>query len=219
MSTLTQDGNAAERRARLRGLYVILDPQVAADRDLREIARQAILGGARVLQLRDKLHDKGEQLPLARALQRLCRQAGVPFLVNDHVDLALACAADGVHLGQKDLPIEFARRVLPPQAIVGASTNTVAEALRAQEAGADYVAVGRLFPTTSKEDTRPVTPDTLRQVRQSVQIPVVGIGGINEANIDGVLQAGADMVAVIGAVVGALDVREAAQRLARHFSL
>lgn len=201
----------------LRGLYVILDPEVAGGRDLVAIARQALVGGARVVQLRDKMHDKGEQLPVARRLRALCARQGALFLVNDHVDLALAAEAHGVHVGQKDLPVSFARRLMGSTAIVGASTNNPREARRAVRDGADYVAVGRLFPTTSKLDTRAATLEMLQRVRRAVSVPVAGIGGVNEENIDSVLAAGADMVAVIGAVLAAGDVRLAAQRLARHF--
>jgi len=200
-----------------RGLYLIIDPEVAGGRPEEEIARQAIEGGARLVQLRDKQRGKGMQLTVARRLKEVCAQAGVPLIINDHLDLALAVEADGVHVGQKDLPVSIARRLMP-DAIIGCSTNNVEEALRAQADGASYVSVGRLFPTDSKADTRPTTPDTLRAVKQAVHIPVVAIGGINEQNIDAVLEAGADLVAVIGAVVAAPDVREATRRLVDRIS-
>jgi thiamine-phosphate pyrophosphorylase len=196
---------------------VIIDPAVAQGRDPLSVAEQALEGGARLIQLRDKGREKGLQLPLAEALARLCRERGALFIVNDHADLALAAGADGVHVGQKDLPVPVVRRLLPPGMIVGCSTNNVEEARRAQAQGADYVSVGRLFPTGSKADTRPATTDTLRAVRAAVSIPVCAIGGINESNIDQVLAAGAEMAAVIAAVVAAPDVREAARRLAQRF--
>jgi thiamine-phosphate pyrophosphorylase len=199
------------------GLYVIIDPEVAGDRPEHEIARQAIEGGARLVQLRDKQCEKGLQLPVARRLKEVCARAGVPLIINDHLDLALAVEADGVHVGQKDLPVSVVRRLMPG-AIIGCSTNNVEEALRAQADGASYVSVGRLFPTDSKADTRPATLETLRAVKQAVHIPVAAIGGITEENIDAVLAAGADLVVVIGAVVAAPDVREAARRLAERIS-
>jgi thiamine-phosphate pyrophosphorylase len=127
--------------------------------------------------------------------------------------VAVAAGADGVHLGQKDLPAAVVRRRLMRQGIIGCSTNNVEEALRAQADGADYVSVGRLFPTTSKEDIRPATLETLRAVKKAVSIPVAAIGGITEENVDAALAAGADMVCVIAAVVAAPDPREAARRL------
>jgi len=200
-----------------RGLYVIIDPEVAAGRPEEEIARQAIEGGARLVQLRDKQREKGLQLPVARRLKEVCAQAGVPLIINDHLDLALAAEADGLHVGQKDLPVSIVRRLMPG-AIIGCSTNNVDEAMRAQADGASYVSVGRLFPTDSKADTRPATLETLRAVKQAVHIPVAAIGGINEENIDAVLEAGADLVVVIGAVVAAPDVREAARRLVERIN-
>ena len=209
---------------KLRGLYVIIDPAVApgpstalrTGRDELEVARAALDGGARLIQLRDKAREKGLQLPVAEALRALCRERGALFIVNDHVDLALAAGADGVHVGQKDLPVAAVRR-LAPEMVIGCSTNNAEEARRAQADGADYVSVGRLFPTGSKDDTRPATAETLRAVKAAVSLPVCAIGGINESNIDAVIAAGADMAAVIGAVVAAPDVREAARRLAARF--
>lgn len=201
----------------LRGLYVIIDPSLAEGRDEVEIAREALAGGARLLQLRDKRREKERQLPIARALRALCRERGAPFIVNDNVDLALAVGADGVHVGQKDLSVSAVRRLVPQEMIVGCSTNNPEEARRAEADGASYVSVGRLFPTGSKRDTRPATTETLRAVKAAVSLPVCAIGGINETNIDEVLAAGADMAAVIEAVIAAPDVQEAARRLAERF--
>jgi thiamine-phosphate pyrophosphorylase len=167
--------------------------------------------------LRDKTHEKGLQLPVAESLARICRGAGVPFILNDHVDLALAVSADGVHVGQKDLPVAVVRRLVGPEMIIGASTNNPDEARRAEADGADYVSVGRLYDTGSKSDTRPATTDTIRAVKAAVAIPVCAIGGINESNIDAVIAAGADMVAVISAVCAATDPRDATKRLAGRF--
>jgi len=201
----------------LRGLYVIIDPALAPARDEVQVARAALDGGARLIQLRDKTREKGLQLPVAEALQRLCRERGALFIVNDHVDLALAAGADGVHLGQKDLPVAVVRRLVPREMVIGCSTNNAEEARRAEADGAHYVSVGRLFPTGSKDDTRPATTETLRAVKAAVSLPVCAIGGINESNIDAVIEAGADMAAVIAAVIAAPDVQGAARRLAERF--
>jgi thiamine-phosphate pyrophosphorylase len=212
-------------KGQLRGLYVIIDPSallrtgpaVAPARDEIEIARAALDGGARLIQLRDKTRQIGLQLPVAEALQTLCQERGALFIVNDHVDLALAAGADGVHVGQKDLPVAVVRRLVPREMVIGCSTNNAEEARRAEADGADYVSVGRLFPTGSKDDTRPATTDTLRAVKAAVSLPVCAIGGIDESNIDAVIEAGADMVAVIAAVIAAQDVATAARRLAARF--
>lgn len=204
-------------RGRLRGLYVIIDPEATRGRDEAVIAAEAIEGGAHLIQLRDKAREKGLQLPVARQLQAICREGGALFFINDHVDLALAVEADGVHLGQKDLPVAVVRRLVPRGMIIGCSTNNADEARKAEADGADYVSVGRLFPTGSKQDTRPATLETLRAVKAAVSLPVCAIGGIDESNIDDVIAAGADMVSVIAAVVAADDVRAAARRLAANF--
>jgi thiamine-phosphate pyrophosphorylase len=201
----------------IRGLYVIVDPGQTRGRDAIEVARQALEGGAALIQWRDKTRDKGEQLPQLQAVLDLCRQHGALLVVNDYADLALVAGADGVHLGQKDLPPAAVRAFVPLDFIVGVSTNNVEEARRAQADGASYVAVGALFPTASKAVTRPASLQRLREVKQAVSLPVVGIGGISEGNIDQVLAAGADAVAVISAVIAADDVRQAAARLAAHF--
>jgi thiamine-phosphate pyrophosphorylase len=197
----------------LRGLYVIIDAEVAGGRPEEDIARLAVEGGATLIQFRDKRPEKGAQLEVARLLMRVCSAPNLRLIINDHADVALAAGADGVHLGPKDLPPTVVRRRLMRQGIIGCSTNNVEEALRAQADGADYVSVGRLFPTTSKEDIRPATLETLRAVKAAVSIPVAAIGGITEENIDAVLAAGADMVCVIAAVVAAPDPQEAARRL------
>ena len=201
----------------LRGLYVIIDPAVAGGRDVSHVAREAIAGGAALLQWRDKTREKGLQIAEVRALADVCRGAGVPLIVNDHVDLALAAEADGVHVGQLDLPVSVVRRLVPDGWIVGASTNNAGEARAAEADGADYVSVGNLFGTTSKDDTRPATPDMLREVKAAVRVPVCAIGGIADTNIAEVIAAGADMASVISAVLAADDPRAAAQRLAAAF--
>jgi len=202
---------------RLKGLYVIIDPQATRGRGEIAVAQAALEGGARLIQLRDKQREKGLQLPLARSLQNLCQEHEALFFVNDHADLALAAGADGVHLGQKDLPTAAVRRFAGRDLLIGCSTNNAEEARRAQSDGAEYVSVGRLYETGSKTDTRPATLETLRAAKEAVSLPVCAIGGINESNIDEVVAAGADMVAVISAVIGADDVRAAARRLASSF--
>ena len=202
----------------IHGLYVIIDPDACAGRDPVEVARLALEGGASTVQWRDKRSDKGEQLPQARAVRELCVVSDALFIANDHLDLALAVGADGVHLGQRDLPIASVRPLAPPRFIIGVSTNNAEEARTAQDAGASYVAVGSIFPTGTKNDTRPANLERLREVKEAVELPVVAIGGIDVSNIDEVLAAGADAVAVISAVCSAEDVRAAARELAARFT-
>jgi thiamine-phosphate pyrophosphorylase len=152
-------------------------------------------------------------VPLARELKKVCAEYGVLFIVNDYLDLAIASDADGLHIGQEDLPIETARKMLPGDKILGCSSATLEEALKAEKEGADYVAVGSIYPTPSKPGARIAGLETLRRVKSKVSVPVVAIGGINEDNIANVISAGADAVAVINAVLGADNVKEASQRL------
>jgi thiamine-phosphate diphosphorylase len=200
--------------SRIYGLYVIIDPQACGRRPPQDVARLAIEGGAAALQWRDKQRDKGDQLDDARAIAALCRDAAVPLIINDHADLALACGAGGVHLGQHDLPIASVRPIVGAGMIIGVSTNNADEARVAESASADYVAVGAIFATGSKGNTRPADLDRIRNVKTAVSVPVVAIGGINASNIDSVVAAGADAAAVISAVCGAADPRAAAAELA-----
>lgn len=193
-------------------LYVILDRGAGGGRDLELLLAEVIEGGCRVVQLRDKVMPLNELYPLGRALRRRCREAACLFIVNDRVDLALALEADGVHLGQDDLPAREARRLLPPGMILGVSTHDLAQARQARDDGADYVAVGSMFPTASKTGFRLVGPDQVARVRAEIPMPLVAIGGITMDNVTEVIRAGADAVAVISAVCGAPDPARATRR-------
>jgi thiamine-phosphate pyrophosphorylase len=200
---------------RLRGLYVIIDPALCLGRDPAWVASEAIAAGARLIQWRDKTREKGLQLPDLHNVLAACRDGGVPLVVNDHADLALVVGADGVHVGQKDLPVAAVRRLVPPDWIVGASTNNASEARQAELDGATYIAVGNLFGSQSKLDTRSATLETLQAVKAAVATPICAIGGIDADNIGEVINAGADLAAVISAVCSAEDPRQAAAELAR----
>jgi thiamine-phosphate diphosphorylase len=182
-----------------------------------DVARAAINGGASVLQWRDKSREKGDQFADAKAIAAMCREAGVTYIINDHADLALAVGADGVHVGPHDLPVGRVRTIVGEGLIVGASTNNAHEARAAERDGADYIAVGAIFPTGSKGNTRPANVDRIREVKAAVSLPVVAIGGIDASNIASVIGAGADAAAVISAVCGAEDQHAAARELAAAF--
>ena len=193
-------------------VYVILDRAASRGRDLEEILQGAIAGGCRMVQLRDKTWASGRLLPLAERLRERCRHAAVTFIVNDRVDLALAVDADGVHLGQDDLPPRAARPLLRRTMQLGLSTHSAAQAREAQANGADYVAVGAMFPTATKPDFELVGPELIRNVRPHVRVPLIGIGGITPDNVAEVIRAGADGVAVISAVCAADDPAAATRR-------
>ena len=192
-------------------LYVILDRGAAGDRNLAPLLEAVLEGGCRVVQLREKTMPLGELYPVARALRKRCREAGCLFIVNDRVDLALAVEADGVHVGQDDLPAREARRLLSPGMILGVSTHDENQARLARDDGADYVAVGSMFPTGSKAGFRLVGPDLVRRVRPEIRVPLVAIGGVTTDNVAEVIRAGADAVAVISAVCAAPDPAAAAR--------
>ena len=203
-----------DKLSRLSGLYLVLDTQALKGRDAVEVAARAIRGGAKVIQLRDKQLMRGEVLEIARRLKEICAEKGVLFIVNDYLDIALAAGADGLHLGQEDLPLAEARRLLPIDSLIGCSATSLSQAVRAQAGGADYVAVGSIYPTLSKEKFKLVGLETLRRVRSRVSLPLIAIGGIDHTNVKEVMKAGATGVAVISAVLGADDVEEATRRLA-----
>ena len=194
-------------------LYVILDRAAARGRELPALLEAVLAGGGRVVQLREKTMPMAELFPLARTLRERCRRAGALFIVNDRADLALSLGADGLHVGQEDLPAAAARRILRPGMILGVSTHDEAQARLAREDGADYIAVGSIFPTGTKAGFQLVGLDLLRELRPRLGVPVVAIGGITEANVAQVMEAGADAAAVISAVCGTADPREATARL------
>ena len=197
------------------GLYVIVGPDATRGRPVVEVAEAALCGGVRILQLRDKTGDRGNVLPTAVRLQEICRDHDALFFVNDDIALGFACDADGVHLGQSDLPVDVARRILAPGKLIGRSNNTDAEVEESVSMGVDYVAVGAVFPTTTvgKGARQAIGLDGIRRARNLTDLPLVTIGGINESNVAGVMKAGADCVAVISAVTMADDPEAAARRL------
>lgn len=195
-------------------LYVITDETVGRGRSHAELATQAVDGGADVIQLRDKRLPAPDLLEAATAIRKITRDSGALFIMNDHLDLALRVGADGVHLGAADIPLPEARSLSPPSFIIGASVGSVAGALRAEAAGADYVALSPTFATGSKSDAGPgFGLFVLSAIRAAVSVPLIAIGGINAGNVADVIAAGADGVAVISAVVGVDDLTAAARDL------
>ncbi len=206
-----------DKTKRLRGLYVIIDTQALEGRSHVDVTAEVIRGGAKVIQLRDKTLRKKELLSTAQELKKLCAQHNVLFIMNDYLDVALAAEADGLHVGQGDLPVKVARKLLPMDMILGCSVTTVEQAVAAEADGADHIAVGSMYPTPSKETAKIVGLETLRQVRQKMSLPMVAIGGITKDNAAEVQSAGADSVAVISAVLGAQSPEEAARQIVDRF--
>lgn len=200
-------------------LYIITDEAIAGGLTHAEIAERAIAGGADVIQLRDKVCGSRKLCQIGRTLRTITMKTGTLFMVNDRLDVALACGADGVHLGQDDIRVGVARQIAPPGFIIGVSVGTVDEAIRAEQEGADYLAVSPVFSTASKNDAGPGRGlIVLREIRRSVSVPVIAIGGITMDNVHEVITAGADGVAVISSVVGSKNITAAAQELKKRIS-
>ena len=204
---------------RIRGLYVIIDPQVTNGRDPLDIARGAVRGGARIIQLRDKLRDKGEIMPLAIELKDLCQNNNVLLIINDHVDMAASLGTDnvGVHVGQTDLSVADSRNILHEGQLIGRSNREIPLLIESQEMGADHVAFGAIYPTTTKPGGIGYRgnqgPDRVKEARSVTNVPLVCIGGINADNVAPVVEAGADAICVAAAIGLADDPEAEAKKL------
>jgi thiamine-phosphate pyrophosphorylase len=198
-------------------LYVIMDPKASRGRSDLQVAEAAIAGGADVLQLRDKETPSGRLYRVALRLRKLTRDAGIPFIVNDRLDIALAADADGVHVGQTDLPASVVRKIMGPARILGVSVDTVEQAILAERDGADYLGVGPVFEArgTKPDAGLPLGVERIARIRRRCGLPIVAIGGINAENARAVREAGADAAAVISSIVAADDIAQAARRLKR----
>ena len=207
--SLLSEVQRKDKVKRIRGLYAILDTSVLKSKNIIDTARQIINGGAGIIQLRDKSTATRELVSIAVDLQQLCKKHNVLFIINDYLDIALASNADGLHLGQDDMPVTIARRELPIDKIIGCSIQTKAEAMKAIADGADYIAAGSIFPTDTKEAITVVGVDLLKQLKGELDIPLVAIGGIKPDNAEQVINSGADAIAVITAILNSNDVQMA----------
>lgn len=194
-------------------LYAVTDRSWLHGRTLKEQVKEALDGGVTFLQLREKHIDSGLFLQEAQELKDLCKQYQVPFVINDDVELALKVDADGVHVGQSDMKAGDVRKKLGKDKIIGVSAQTVEQAVMAEKHGADYLGVGAVFPTSSKDDAQEVDYETLKAICQAVQIPVIAIGGINAKNVDRLKGSGICGVAVISAIFAQEDIKEAVKEL------
>jgi thiamine-phosphate pyrophosphorylase len=201
-----------EKVKRIKGLYVVVDSEWFKGRNPEDITRQAIDGGAEVIQLRYKTGSTRDFLTVAESLKVICSERDTPFIINDSLEVALACHADGLHIGQDDIPAKLARKMIPLDMILGVSARTLAEAKTAVAEGADYLGVGAVFATATK-DSKAIGLRSLKEITEAVGVPVIAIGGINKENVKSVMDTGAVGAAVISAVLGAGNVREAARQL------
>ncbi|MHC6201783.1 thiamine phosphate synthase [Breznakiellaceae bacterium SP9] len=195
-------------------LYLCTDRSLSLGRPLTEVVEAALDGGVTMVQIREKDVCTRDFFDIARSIQELTSRRGIPLVINDRLDIALALGAEGLHIGQSDLPLKEARRIAGDRLFIGVSASTIEKALQAQAEGADYLGVGAVYPTGSKADAgAAIGLDGLHKICGAVGIPVVGIGGINAQNARGVLQSGAQGVAVISAILSQSDVAAAARTL------
>ncbi len=196
------------KKRKIKGLYLILDQQHTKT-DIVSIAIEAVETGVDIIQYREKVLTKKDALVVAKRLREITEKAGVLFIVNDDPALALAVDADGVHLGQEDIPVDIARRILGKDKVIGLSTHCFEEATAANNLDVDYIGFGPIFHSSTKMVTSPYGVEGIRRVRAGASVPVMAIGGINHENVSDVIRAGADGVAVISAILSASDIKEA----------
>lgn len=198
-------------------IYLVTDRDVLRGRDLIKCIEESILGGVTLVQLREKNVTSREFYEIAIKVKEVTSRYNIPLIINDRLDIALAIDADGLHIGQKDLPASVARKILGKDKILGVSAATLQESLKAEKDGADYLGVGAVFSTSTKKDTRDVSYETLSSITSSVNIPVVAIGGINEKNVTKLKESNIDGIAVISCILGKEDVKGAAEKMLDRF--
>ncbi len=194
-------------------LYAVTDRSWLNGKTLANQVEEAILGGATFIQLREKNLNSDEFLSEATEIRKICNKYNIPFVIDDNVEIALKSGADGVHLGQNDMKIPEARKILGNDKIIGATARTVEQALKAESDGADYIGSGAVFKTSTKSDTIPLSYENLCRICRSVSIPVIAIGGINAENIGNLKGSGISGIAVVSGIFKSDDVRKAAQNL------
>ncbi len=198
-------------------LYLCTDRGLMSSPTIEEAVEQAILGGTGVIQLREKDIDAKDFYEMAVSLKKITNQYRVPLIINDRVDVALACDADGVHIGQRDIPAALVRKMIGPDKLLGVSAATLEEAVQAVKDGADYLGIGAMYATNTKDDAEIVTIEELKRIRKAVDVPIVVIGGINMSTMENFKGYGIDGLAVVSAVMAAEDVQAAAHALVTGF--
>lgn len=195
-------------------LYLVTDREILGNRNLEDAVEEAILGGVTLVQLREKNCSSLEFYNTAKNIKEITRKYNIPLIINDRLDIAQAIDADGVHIGQEDMPVDLARKILGQHKVIGVSAQTLEQALMAEEEGADYLGVGAIFNTTTKRDAiQDMGLKILKDIKVKVNIPIVGIGGIDHSNAKSVIQTGADGVAVVSCILKETDIRNSSKRL------
>lgn len=198
-------------------LYLVTDRKLMSSPTIEELVEQAVRGGCTLVQLREKESSSRDFYKTAMKLRGLTTRLGVPLIVNDRVDIALAVDADGVHVGQDDLPVEVARQIIGPDKIIGVSASSLSEALKATEDGADYLGIGAMFTTDTKADAHLTAIEELQRIQEAVSLPIVVIGGISKGTVPFFRDSGIEGLAVISAIVAQKDIAGATQELKKLF--
>ncbi len=200
-------------------LYLVTDRELMSTQTLEEAVESAIEGGCTIVQLREKSASSLEFYQNAIKIKAVTDKYKIPLIINDRVDIALAIDAAGIHVGQSDLPVEVVRRIIGKDKIVGVSANTVEDAIKAVNTGADYIGVGALYSTSTKADANVISKDQLLAVRKAVSVPIIGIGGINNKNAGELAAVGIDGIAAVSAIITQKDIRKAAEELLGIFRI
>lgn len=198
-------------------LYLVTDSKLVRERKLEDVVEEAISGGVTLVQLREKNISSLEFYNLAQSIKKVTSSYKVPLIINDRLDIALAVDADGIHIGQNDLPCEVVRKFLEKDKIVGVSAHNLSEALKAEKKGATYLGCGAVFSTLTKTDVSILKKEELKKIKEVVSIPIVAIGGINEKNVLDLSNTNIDGIAVVSAIIGKNDVRSASQKMKEKF--
>ncbi len=198
-------------------LYLCTDRSIMSDTSIEECVEKSLKGGVSVVQIREKDCSGKEFLQIAKSVKEITKRYNVPLIINDRVDVAIAVGADGVHVGQDDLPCAIVRSMVGEDMIIGVSASSLTEALKAQQDGADYIGVGAMFATDTKTDAKVVSMEELDRIRREVSIPIVVIGGINKTTLPDFIGKGIDGIAVVSAIVSQNDVESAARELKSMF--
>lgn len=199
-------------------LYLVTDRRALKDEKLDKVVEKAIIGGATIVQLREKELTSAEFYKIALSVKKITDKYSIPLIINDRLDIALAVDAAGIHIGQDDLPCKVARKILPKGKIIGVSVHNIEEGIKSVNDGADYVGCGAMFNTSTKTDVSNLSIDDLKKIKANINIPVIAIGGINEKNISQFKNTGIDGIAVVSAIMGKEDPKLAAEIIKKEFN-
>lgn len=198
-------------------LYLVTNREILINCNLEEAVEKAILGGTTLVQLREKNISTIDFYNIGKKIKKVTEKYNIPLIINDRLDIALAIDADGVHVGQRDMPVDITRKLIGENKILGVSASNITEALKAEDDGADYLGIGAIFPTDTKKDADYVTVEQLKEINEKVHIPSVAIGGINKNNVSMLKNTGTAGISIISAILGNKDIKRASEEIKKAF--